>query len=636
MRYTLLPLILLICTCGSPPLVYQFTNTNYSNIHPKFLNNAYSVVHENNTELVIEDASNALYRKRVAITILDEEHDRESVIAVPYDQLSKVNYMNARLINKRGEEVRRYSMKDASDFSQFDGFSFFSDNRLKVIEVNSNSYPYTIEYEYEKKLYGTLNLPSWAPIGPDQSVILSSFLILDNGTGVRTHPVNFDIEPSVVESSRGTVYNWTFRNQLAKESEPYSVIMENIPYMLVSPGQFQIEGSSGDASTWESFGKWYYDLGANTRELPKEAKLEIDALVEGIQNQQEIVHILFDYLQRKNRYVSIQLGIGGWKPFPAQYVFNNSYGDCKALTNYMLAALEYVGITANAVLINATGSRPLIEEFSGNQFNHVILRVVLDNGVEIWLECTSKYLPPNNLGDGYGKKALLVSKDGGEIVSTPEFSYMDNAQISTYEMVIDEEGSALIGGELTYSGADQSRVLSRILSVSEASKVEWLENQLEGDTKKINSANFEAVNSKSNESTIVFNATLSNYANTSSKRLFIPLNKLNRWRFSLDADDNRELPFRFIYPFYESDTISIQIPEGYKIEAYPRSSNFSTEFAEYQSELSLRDEHSFTFKRSFKIKEKEIEANNYNKLRDFLNNVRKADLQQLVLVKNES
>jgi hypothetical protein len=118
--------------------------------------------------------------------------------------------------------------------------------------------------------------------------------------------------------------------------------------------------------------------------------------------------------------------------------------------------------------------------------------------------------------------------------------------------------------------------------------------------------------------------------------LFIPLNKLNRWRFSLDADDNRELPFRFMYPFYESDTINIQIPEGYKIEAYPRSSNFSTEFAEYQSELSLRDEHSFIFKRSFKIKEKEIEANNYNKLRDFLNNARKADLQQLILVKNES
>ena len=164
------------------------------------------------------------------------------------------------------------------------------------------------------------------------------------------------------------------------------------------------------------------------------------------------------------------MGIGGWKPFPARYVFNNSYGDCKALTNYMLAALEYVGITANAVLINATSSRPLIEEFSGNQFNHVILRVVLDNGEEIWLECTSKYLPPNNLGDGYSKKALLVSKDGGEIVSTPEFTYMDNAQISTYEMVIDEEGSALIGGELTYSGANQSRVLYRILSVVKLQK----------------------------------------------------------------------------------------------------------------------------------------------------------------------
>ena len=91
-----------------------------------------------------------------------------------------------------------------------------------------------------------------------------------------------------------------------------------------------------------------------------------------------------------------------------------------------------------------------------------------------------------------------------------------------------------------------------------------------------------------------------------------------------------------MYPFYEPDTVNIQIPDDYKIEAYPRSSDFSTEFAEYQWELYSKNEHSFIFKRSFKMKEYEIEANNNNKLSDSLNNERNADLQQLVFVKNES
>lgn len=36
------------------------------------------------------------------------------------------------------------------------------------------------------------------------------------------------------------------------------------------------------------------------------------------------------------------------------------------------------------------------------------------------------------------------------------------------------------------------------------------------------------------------------------------------------------------------------------------------------------------------MKEREIGPENYNQLREFLNEVRKADLQQLVVVKNES
>lgn len=278
--------------------------------------------------------------------------------------------------------------------------------------------------------------------------------------------------------------------------------------MLVAPGEFEIEGTVGDARTWETFGKWYYDLGAQTRALPDAAKAEIDALVKGVENEREIVAILFNYLQEKNRYVSIQLGIGGWKPFPAEFVFDNSYGDCKALTNYMLAALEYVGIDAHAVLINASADRPLIEDFPGNQFNHVVLRVTLENGEEIWLECTSKYLPPNNLGNGYSKKALLVSAEGGTVVETPDVTNQNNKKVSVYSINIDEQGHAKIEGELAYQGASQGRVLYQLLSVSEAKKTEWLEDMLPTDHKSIELADFSGVDSKKDITSIKYKAQL--------------------------------------------------------------------------------------------------------------------------------
>jgi len=633
--------ILIICpilfwSCAPTGMLYQFSTTDYSSIDPKYLIDAHSTVRESNIELIVHDPSTATYRKREAITIHDQEHADFSVIRVEYDKLSKVEYINARLINSSGEVIRTYSMKDAMDFSQYDRVSFFSDNRVKIIEAYSNNYPYTIEYEYQTKLFGTLNLPGWYPVFPDQSVEKSSFTIIDQGTGVRTHSVNF--EPDVYSENQiaGTLSMWTYNDHPAQENEPYSSIIENIPYMLVSPGNFEIGGSYGDASNWEAFGKWYYDLGSETRVLPEEAKKEIDALVSGITDEHEIVAILFNYLQEKNRYVSIQLGIGGWKPFTAEFVYNNSYGDCKALTNYMLAALEYVGIRADAVLINASDSRPLIEEFPGNQFNHVVLRVVLESGEEIWLECTSKYLPPNNLGDGYSKKALLVTKEGGQIVDTPDLTYRDNSQVSIYNLVITEGGKTQVNGELQYTGANQARILHNLLPVSESEKVKWLKDQLEGDQITVRNADFTGVSSNSQNANVQFQADFGNYVSQSARRLFVPVNKLNRWRWNFERDNDRTLPIRFLFPFFESDSLRIEVPTGYEIESFPTIAESTNEFAEFRSELVKLSDNAFLFKRTFKMKEKEIPADRYEELRAFLNEVRRADAQQLVLVRSDS
>jgi hypothetical protein len=43
--------------------------------------------------------------------------------------------------------------------------------------------------------------------------------------------------------------------------------------------------------------------------------------------------LIYDYVQQKSRYVSIQVGIGG-KPMDASDVDRLGYGDCKGLTNY--------------------------------------------------------------------------------------------------------------------------------------------------------------------------------------------------------------------------------------------------------------------------------------------------------------
>ncbi|HEY4148413.1 MAG TPA: transglutaminase-like domain-containing protein [Chitinophagaceae bacterium] len=86
-------------------------------------------------------------------------------------------------------------------------------------------------------------------------------------------------------------------------------------------------------------------------QLPDEAKKKIHALTDSLHNEREKINAVYRFLQQNTHYVSIQLGIGGWQPFDAAYVYNKRYGDCKALSNYMVAMLREIGISGNSVLI---------------------------------------------------------------------------------------------------------------------------------------------------------------------------------------------------------------------------------------------------------------------------------------------
>src|SRR6185437_13760781 len=132
--------------------------------------------------------------------------------------------------------------------------------------------------------------------------------------------------------------------------------------------------------------------------LPENTKLQIHALVDTITDVHRKVYALYRYLQKNTHYISVQFGIGGWQPFPADYVANKRYGDCKALSNYMVALLKEAGIKGKYVEIMAEkDAPPMIDKFSCSQFNHAISCVPLDKDT-IWLECTNQTVSPGYMG----------------------------------------------------------------------------------------------------------------------------------------------------------------------------------------------------------------------------------------------
>jgi hypothetical protein len=62
---------------------------------------------------------------------------------------------------------------------------------------------------------------------------------------------------------------------------------------------------------------------------------EVDQQVNSLKTNEEKIQFLYRYLQNNYRYVSIQLGIGGWQAQTAKYTLQQKFGDCKALVTIM-------------------------------------------------------------------------------------------------------------------------------------------------------------------------------------------------------------------------------------------------------------------------------------------------------------
>ena len=110
----------------------------------------------------------------------------------------------------------------------------------------------------------------------------------------------------------------------------------------------------GSMNTWNDYAKFYGSLQKGPGDiLPDETKQKVHELIRDIKDPETNVAVLYNYLQQNTHYVGIQLGIGGWQTYDASYVATKKYGDCKALSNFMVSLLKEAGIKGHAVVIEA-------------------------------------------------------------------------------------------------------------------------------------------------------------------------------------------------------------------------------------------------------------------------------------------
>lgn len=115
--------------------------------------------------------------------------------------------------------------------------------------------------------------------------------------------------------------------------------------------------------------------------------------------------------------------------------------------------------------------------------------------------------------------------------------------------------------------------------------------------------------------------------------MFIQPNLLSKSSFR-PPDRERKFDLNLQPEFRDIDTVEINIPAGYSIEAIPQSTTIKNKFGEYKASFKV-DGTKILFVRFYEKRAGQFPKSDYPELVKMYNDVYKADRGKLVLVKKE-
>lgn len=598
----------------------QDYNFDISEIPENLKKDANSVIRFEDFSLEILSQRQMTYSVDAAITIYNKLADDFANITIYYDKSTDVKSVKAYVYNENGKGIKKIKKSDFNDYSASGG-ALYSDNRVLYYNYIPISYPYTIHYTYEVKTSNTAFIPPWIPVGSyRQSVQKSIYSIKYPSEIVLRKAENNFKEYQIKKTEELEALEYLVQNVPAEDSEPYSPsISKFVPNVKFGVNKFNLEGIDGEANNWKEFGKWYYEnLLKNTFDLPESTKIEIQNLTSVTENPIEKAKIVYKYVQDKVRYISIQVGIGGFKPMLASEVDKLSYGDCKALTNYTKTLLDAVGVESNYTLIYGDRmKRDIDNEFLSHQGNHAVLNIPTNTG-DLWLECTSQKTPFADGGDFTDdRNALVITPYGGEIKRTKVYDDKENHQKIIGKYTLSNNGSIKANVAMVCSGTQFDNHL-----YYEGSTAKELDKLYKEFWSNINNVTIDAIDIKNNkeegkfEETISFSA--SNYGLISGERMIVPINAFNVFEGVPKRIRNRKLPLDLSRGFYDVDEVEVVLPINYKIEAIAESVEIDSEFGMYKLTIEKISDKILKYKREILLKNGNYPKESYDNFRGFL------------------
>lgn len=582
-----------------------------------------------------------------AVRILNSEGRKAAIALNGYTtDTGKVNDLRAWLIRPSGQ-VKSYGKDYVIDQAEALN-DVYDESRIKKISAVDDAEPGAVfGYETKSESLPYFNQMLW--YFQESSPVISSRVTLTLPAGWRARGVVFNhaaIEPTV----SGSTYTWELRDLPAVEFEPAGPRWTNLAARL-AVNYFPGEGVRGTSrrvfDSWTEVSRWYTELSepqaepderiaTKSRELTANAKTELDR-----------IRAIANFVQRI-QYISIQIGVGRWRPHSATQVLAKSYGDCKDKANLMRAMLKAIDIQAYPVLI-FSGDPTYVREVwaSPRQFNHCIVAIKVSEATEVGaivqhpklgrlliFDATDDQTPLGDLPDEeQGSLALIAAGDSGDLVRMPSLPPDSSRLDREAEIVLSGDGG--ITGRLQERSMGQTAANERraFHALSVGGYREMIERWMTRGVTAVKVTKVQPTDDSANGRfglDVDFAAPA--YAQLMQNRLLVFKPAIvSRSESLFLTEAKRTHPVVLTGNAY-SETVRVKLPAGFDIDEMPDAVKLDTAFGSYATTYEVKDGQ-LVFTRKLVQRASTIPVEQYASVRIFFEKIRAAEQSPVVLAR---
>jgi len=562
---------------------------------------------------------------------------------IAFSELNKLKKYEAYSMIPVGGKMVKKPVTEYKFVDKYETDNFHDDLKAYIFFFPSLSAGATSYMSYQTEvtepyLYGSFSFCRGAPV--EKAVYSVTF---PSDLELQVQPYNcekLDLKVDTLHKKGQTTLTFQLNDVTKLPSESGAPSLKNYcPSLLISIASYAHNGSRKrmlkDVS---DLAGWYCSLMKKVdNRMPEALKTICDSIKSRYTEQEDQVKAVYYWAQDNISYISIQEGMGGFIPADVQSCFSQRYGDCKAMSNLMHQMLRYMQIPAYLGLVGTRDIPYSYRETPGSFIdNHMIAMYRSPaNGWQI-LDATGRYVPYGSIPTAVqGKEILIVKEDCSyEIYDVPLTSLEVN--YSTDSLSVRLEDNLVKGkGKENYGGDDNIR-LNIILSNQDKDRREkFLINYFRrgGNKCTVKNTRIHHLNDRSRELEMEYEIEIRDYAFfEDGEIIFNP--HLKRALSSTQIDTStRKLDIEYEHLGVFVFDLTIEIPEGYRVEYLPASQNFEHD----HTDVSLVYEQSgnnIHFRSRVSTKKLLLKKDQYKAWNEMISKLNKAYNETIVLKKN--